>query len=418
MKKNITINLAGQLFAIDEDAYQLLLNYTETLRRYYRRHEEGEEVVDDIESRIAELFGELQAKGINAITIEHVQNVIQRIGSLEDITDGANTDSQSRNRAENLNDAAAGAAEALHNAADNAAESVRGAWNKVRGGKRFYRDMENKFLCGVLAGCSKYFGGDVVIWRVVFIILLFLPATFFGDGLGLSGFFFWGYIILAIIAPATTTPEDVLKMRGEEVNPQNLAEEVARQNAYNTANEARAQRRQTMNMIFAVLLILFSVWMWLGLLGVICGGGVLGFMPEFFRHEMYDGQINVQGCDADKVIYSILYILLAVAVCLFVMAYASMHTGLAILGKVKAMGLKERLVWLLVWALSIVGITVAGVNCASTIQKVEDKYGDNDTEIVKNSKAAPADSTKTATPADSAATAQDADTTAVATPFQ
>lgn len=382
MKKNITINLAGQLFAIDEDAYDLLLNYTETLRRYYRRRPEGEDVVDDIEARIAELMGELKAQGYNAINIEHVQNIIQRIGRLEDITEGETYDNSSRTTDTDTDRSGTTAG------AQNMGDSVRGAWNKVRSGKRFYRDIENKMLGGVLAGCAKYFGGDVVIWRIVFLCLMLLPLPFVGECTGTLVII---YLIMAIIAPAASTPEERLKMRGEEVNPQNLAEEVNRESTAMNANEARAQRRQTMNTIFAVVLFLISIWLWIGLLGVICGGGVLGFMPDFIRHEMYDGQIDVQGYDADKVIFSILYILLAVAACLFIMAYASLHTGLCLLGKAKAMGLKERVAWLIAWALSVVCITIASVNCAATIQKVEAKYSDDDApEIVVNP--APTDS--------------------------
>lgn len=387
MKKNITINLAGQLFAIDEDAYELLLNYTETLRRYYRRQPEGEEVVDDIEARIAELFGELLTQGYNAITIEHVQDIIQRIGRLEDITDGGDSTEHGAHAEGGNSDhlGAAGAAQAM-------GEGVRGAWNKVRSGKRFYRDSENKMLAGVLAGFSRYFGGDVVIWRVIFLLLLFAPIPFFSNFFnGLSGFCFWGYVILAIIAPSASTPEERLKMRGETVNPQNLADEVNRESTASTSNEARAQRRHTISVICAVLLILFSVWLWLALLGVVCGGGVLGFMPDFIAHQMYDGEIIVQGFDADKVIYSILYILLAVAVCLFVLAYTTLHTGLSILGKVKAMSLKERLVWLFIWVLSVVGIVMASVNCAATVQTVEAKYS-NDERVEIEATPAPADS--------------------------
>lgn len=406
MKKNITINLAGQLFAIDEDAYELLLNYTETLRRYYRRQTEGEEVVDDIEARIAELFGELMAQGCNAITIEHVQNIIQRIGKLEDLTSSyyeegngnySHTETDNPERPDHIG--AQGAATA-------AGEAVRGAWNKMRSGKRFYRDMENKMLGGVLAGCSKYFGGDVVIWRIVFLCLMLLPLPFVGE---CTGTLILIYIIMAIIAPAASTPEERLKMRGEEVNPQNLAEEVNRESTISSNNEARVQRRHTINIICAILLFFVSAWLWIGLLGVVCGGGVMGFMPEFFRHEMYGGQFDVLGYDVDKVIFSILYILLAVAVCLFVMAYTSLHTGLTLLGKVKAMGLKERIAWLIAWALSVVGITIAGVNCAATIQTVEAKYSsDDDTEIVASP--APADSVSV----DSVATPAAPDTIVVA----
>lgn len=388
MKKNITINLAGQLFAIDEDAYGLLLNYTETLRRYYRRQPEGEEVVDDIEARIAELFGELMAQGCNAITIEHVQDVIQRIGNLEDLTssyyeesNGTYSQMENDNTAHPNHLGAQGAASA-------AGEAVRGAWNKMRSGKRFYRDMENKMLGGVLAGCSKYFGGDVMIWRIAFLCLMLLPLPFVGE---CTGTLILIYIIMAIIAPAASTPEERLKMRGEEVNPQNLAEEVSRESTNSTSNAARAQRRQTINIICAILLFLVSAWMWIGFLGVVCGGGVLGFMPNFIAHQMYDGEIIVQGFDADKVIYSILYILLAIAACLFVLAYTSLHTGLCLLGKVKAMSLKERLVWLFIWVLSVVGIVMASVNCAATVQTVEAKYS-NDERVEIEATPAPADS--------------------------
>lgn len=370
MKKNITINLAGQLFAIDEDAYGLLLNYTESLRRYYRRQAEGEEVVDDIEARIAELFSELNAQGYNAITIEHVQNIIQRIGRLEDITDGGDSTEHGAHAEGGNSDhlGAAGAAQAM-------GEGVRGAWNKVRSGKRFYRDSENKMLAGVLSGLSRYFGGDVVIWRVAYLLLLIMPVPFFRDWfIGFSGFLFWGYVILAIIAPSASTPEERLKMRGEDVNPQNLASEVNRTNSASNYNEAAAQRRHAITTIFAVLLIIFSVWTWLGCLGVLCGGGAVLIAPEFIKSDIFS-EVRHAPLEASYTIaHSIFYILAAVEVCLFVLAYCSMHTGLSLLDKVKAMSLKERLVWLAVWAASVVAIVMTSINFAQKIDDFEHKY--------------------------------------------
>lgn len=370
MKKNITINLAGQLFAIDEDAYGLLLDYTETLRRYYRRQSEGEEVVDDIEARIAELFSELKDHGYNAITIEHVQTIIERIGRLEDITDGGDSTEHGAH-AEGGNSGhlgAAGAAQAM-------GEGVRGAWNKVRSGKRFYRDSENKMLAGVLAGFSRYFGGDVVIWRVIFLLLLFAPIPFFSNFFnGLSGFCFWGYVILAIIAPSASTPEERLKMRGETVNPQNLASEVNRTNSASYYNEAAAQRRHAITTIFAVLLIIFSVWMWLGCLGVLCGGCAVLIAPEFINSDFFSEGRNAPLEASYLIAYGIFYILAAVEVCLFVLAYCSMHTGLSLLDKVKAMSLKERLVWLAVWVVSVVAIVMTSINFARKVSDFEHNY--------------------------------------------
>ena len=85
MKKNITINLFGQLYAIDEDAVKLLEQYLENMKRYFSRQDGGDEIADDIEHRVAELFAEMKANGVEAISIEHVQDIIHRIGNPEDM---------------------------------------------------------------------------------------------------------------------------------------------------------------------------------------------------------------------------------------------------------------------------------------------------------------------------------------------
>ena len=71
MKKNITINMFGQLYAIDEDAYELLKEYLDAIRQHFRKSEGGDEIADDIEGRIGELFAELTSSGVHAITIEN-----------------------------------------------------------------------------------------------------------------------------------------------------------------------------------------------------------------------------------------------------------------------------------------------------------------------------------------------------------
>ena len=86
MKKNITINLCGRLFQIDEDAYEMLRHYTDSLRSHFARQAEGDEIVNDIEERIAELLDELKANGTEAITIDHVKDIITRIGKPEELT--------------------------------------------------------------------------------------------------------------------------------------------------------------------------------------------------------------------------------------------------------------------------------------------------------------------------------------------
>lgn len=85
MKKTLTVNLGGTVFHIDEDAYQLLDKYLSNLRIHFRKEEGSEEIMNDFEMRISELFGERVRLGHEVITIEHVEEVINRMGKPEEI---------------------------------------------------------------------------------------------------------------------------------------------------------------------------------------------------------------------------------------------------------------------------------------------------------------------------------------------
>ena len=78
MKKNISINICGTIYAIDEDAYQLLENYLQSMKNYFRNEEGGDEIADDIEHRVAELLDEL-AEGIHLVGIGDVVHTIHHI---------------------------------------------------------------------------------------------------------------------------------------------------------------------------------------------------------------------------------------------------------------------------------------------------------------------------------------------------
>ena len=70
MKKTLTVNLGGTVYHIDEDAYNLLDNYLNNLRYHFRKEEGADEIVRDMETRIAELFDEYIRTGQQVITIE------------------------------------------------------------------------------------------------------------------------------------------------------------------------------------------------------------------------------------------------------------------------------------------------------------------------------------------------------------
>ena len=202
MKKNITINLCGRLFQIDEDAYELLQQYIESLRSSFGKQEGGEEIVDDIEARIAELFDELRQQGIEAITIDHVKDIITRIGKPEELAGNEN---------ENQNDGKEGHHyDSFHTAANGFREHIRARTK----GKRLFRNPNDKMLAGVLSGFATYTGTDATWWRIGY-ALLFLCSNFFIFPIfklfHLGGFFFHVnlafvvfYLVLAIATTRST----------------------------------------------------------------------------------------------------------------------------------------------------------------------------------------------------------------------
>ena len=86
MKKNISINICGTIYSIDEDAYQLLEHYLDSMKRYFSQ-EGDEDIADDIEHRVAELLWNKKHNGNEAVTIEMVKEIIEKIGNPADIAD-------------------------------------------------------------------------------------------------------------------------------------------------------------------------------------------------------------------------------------------------------------------------------------------------------------------------------------------
>lgn len=196
MKKTFTVNLNGIVFHIDEDAYQLLDSYLTNLRIHFSREEGSDEIMSDFEARISELLNERIRLGFNVITIEHVEEVIQRMGKPEELFAGEEKNAGSEFSA--TTEPTAGASD-----------------RKFR--KRLMRDPDDKMLGGVASGLAAYFGIDTTLLRLVMILLLIVsmtvPITII-------------YIVLWLVLPLARTATDRLMMRGEPVNLENIGRTV------------------------------------------------------------------------------------------------------------------------------------------------------------------------------------------------
>src|ERR1044071_4880938 len=85
MKKIININLSGRVIPIEDSAYEKLQSYIESLRRYFAKETDRDEIINDIESRIAELMNDKIRKGATHIMDEDIDGIAASMGRPEDL---------------------------------------------------------------------------------------------------------------------------------------------------------------------------------------------------------------------------------------------------------------------------------------------------------------------------------------------
>ncbi|MEY4460559.1 MAG: hypothetical protein RL429_548, partial [Bacteroidota bacterium] len=185
MKKTIDINLGGLLFHLDEDAYAVLSSYLEALRRHLAATEGREEVLADIEARIAEIFTERMAGSRQVVSTDDVQAAMNTLGQPKDF------------------------------AGDDAASDPLGDATAEPKRRRLYRDAEEQQIAGVCAGIANYFDIDVVLVRILFAVL----GIFTGFGVVL-------YFILWAATPKAVTAAERLAMKGKPATFDNIRQTV------------------------------------------------------------------------------------------------------------------------------------------------------------------------------------------------
>jgi len=180
MKKVVDINLDGKKFTIDEDAYLELDKYLTTINKHFSTSTGFEDIIEDIETRIAELFEEKNKTQV--ISLPLVKEIQTIMGTPEDF--GAAPQEQ-----------------------DSSAHVV---------GKRLFRNPEDKVLGGVISGLAAYLGTENNVTLLRFIVFLMI----------MSGIGFFVYLLLWALLPEATTASDRLAMRGEDININSIAKSV------------------------------------------------------------------------------------------------------------------------------------------------------------------------------------------------
>ncbi|MDB5198488.1 MAG: PspC protein [Chitinophagaceae bacterium] len=179
MKKVININFQGRVVPIEETSYDLLKQYTDSLRIYFANEEGRDEIINDIESRIGELFQERIKAGSTCITDDDVNGIINNIGRPQDLADADSASDSSYTNKE---------------------QKSEGAYQQTAfiTGKKLYRDANNKVLGGVCSGIAAYFNIEPIIVRLVFIF---------------SGIGFFAYILLWAFVPSSNSVQNGVRKR-------------------------------------------------------------------------------------------------------------------------------------------------------------------------------------------------------------
>lgn len=187
MNKTVTANINGIVFHIEVDAYESLNNYLNKVKGYFNNSEERDEIMSDIEARIAELFTLKINEHNQVIKGLDVDEVIEIMGRPEQYINESEEEEQERktdrNRTKNTK-------------------------------RRVFRDPDDRIIGGVSSGLSAYFGIDTVWMRLFFVIALF------------TGFGFFLYFFLWLIIPEATTTSEKLEMKGEPINLDNIGKKI------------------------------------------------------------------------------------------------------------------------------------------------------------------------------------------------
>ncbi|MAQ76214.1 MAG: hypothetical protein CL613_07770 [Aquimarina sp.] len=343
MNKTVNINLAGIFFHIDEDAYLKLQRYLDAIKRSFTDSQGRDEIISDIEARIAELFTEKIKDERQVIGIKEVDEVIEVMGQPED-----------------------------YRIDEEIFEDEPRASYEPKSSKQLFRDTTNSYVGGVSSGLGHYLAIDPVWIRLAWILF-----TVFS-----SGAFILIYIAFWIFVPEAKTTADFLAMKGEAVNISNIekkikegfndvADKVKDVDYQKYKSKVKSSSTSFFEALGDVLLVLLKIFVkFIGvLLLIIAGSTLIGLFIGLFTLGTFDfidtswsehmGVVNMP--DAPLWLLSLLCFF-AVGIPFFFLFIL----GLKILiNNLKSIGTPAKLGLLAVWIASVLGLTFLGIKQAT-----------------------------------------------------
>lgn len=346
MNKTVNINLANTLFHIDEQAYNKMRRYLESIKRSFANTPGSDEIMADIEARIAELFYEKLESERQVITEKEVDQVISIMGQPEDYMvdeDMFEDDPKSSH-----------------------------TYSAPRKSKKLYRDTDNKYVAGVSSGLGHYFGIDPLWVRLLWIFLT----------IGSGGGFILIYGLLWILIPEATTTSQKLDMKGEAINISNIerkvkegfdevADRVKNVDYEGVGNKVKSSGKTFFDTLGDIIMFFFKViGKFIGILLIIIGAATLiGLFIAMGTVGILDS-IHIPGIDFYNIVnVTNTPVWLASLLGFFVVGipfFFLLYLGLKILvNNLKSIGNVAKFSLLGLWLISLISLIVLGIKEAA-----------------------------------------------------
>jgi phage shock protein PspC (stress-responsive transcriptional regulator) len=374
MNKTVTINISGIIFHIEEDAFDKLSKYLSTIKGYFSKADGGNEIMSDIEARIAEMLQSKTSAVKQVVLMSDVDFVMDSMGKPEEFAGDAAENNNSSDNSDNY-----------------ASQDDEGTVKK-----RLYRDGDSKVVGGVCAGIGHYFGIDPVWLRIALLLMFFFGGT---------GFLL--YIILWIAIPEAKTTTERLAMKGEKVDINNISKAVkeeaehlkkrmekygadfkdmASRNAPRNAvertvdfiTEVLANIGKVLLKVIGVFLVIFGAMLFFGLFTGVFG---VSFLPSNIDMQEWIDMFFMNGSDFYLGLFGIIFFAgIPIVLLIFI--------GLKLLFKIKYFNRWVNLTMGIVWIISFFILLCVGLKTGgdfSKTAKVRENFSvvANDTLILK-----------------------------------
>jgi len=334
MDKVTKVSISGISFTLEENAYSILKDYLSRLNSHYETYPNGQEIVEGIEERIAELL--IDAGGKSGIVSQlMIQKVLDTVGRPEEIYEDSEA-SQSRTSPSDGQDAPQ---------------------------KRLYRNPNDRVIAGVCGGLGAYFHKDPLWFRLGFVLLAAIPAftNHNWNGWWNPFTFILLYFILCICIPKAVTTAQKCAMRGESLSYDEIEK--------NASLHREEHNESALGNIFRILakgLLIFAgcILLIIGFSGILAvfaavfGIAVAGLaIPGIFMEALNLAVLSTP--------VSIILAKVLLALFVFLPFVALLYCGVKLLFKIKTPKWRPGLVMFIVWLLSLIGLVILGVKVSS-----------------------------------------------------